>query len=157
MGGGARCITLRIDPGSGFQIPWPPANPLARPGGFTHNAAMHLSRGEIEAKITEAMVKFERDYMGRGPTEARTHVIDDLIVVRLKGVITRAESHLASADPGGRGRDLIKQTRTELLEKARPQLAAMIDEITGCQVVSLHTDISVKTGERIVIFTIAAN
>jgi len=116
---------------------------------------MQISKGEIEAKITEALVKFEREYMGRGPTEARAYMIDDFILVRLKGVITRAESHLASADPSGRGRDLIKQTRTELLEKARPQIAALIESITGSHVTSLHTDISVKTGERFVIFTLA--
>lgn len=116
---------------------------------------MQSSRGEIEAKITEAMVKFEREYMGRGPTEARTYLIDDLVLVRLKGVITRAEAHLANADPSGRGRDLIKQTRTELLEKARPQLAALIENIVGCSVASLHTDISVRTGERVIIFTLA--
>lgn len=116
---------------------------------------MQSSRGEIEAKITEALVKFEREYMGRGPTEARTYLIDDLVLVRLKGVITRAEAHLASADQSGRGRDLIKQTRIELLEKARPQLAALIENISGCRVTSLHTDISVKTGERVIIFTLA--
>lgn len=117
---------------------------------------MQTTRGEIEAKITEALVKFEREFMGRGPTEARTYLIDDMVLVRLKGVITRAEAHLANADPSGRGRELIKQTRTELLEKARPQLVGMIEQIVGSGVVSLHTDISVRTGERVIIFTLAS-
>lgn len=115
---------------------------------------MPNGRGELEARITEALVKFERDYMGRGPTSARTYLMDDMVLVRLQGVITRAEQHLASADATGRGRDLIKQTRTELVEKARPQLVAIVEEILGVPVRSLHTDISVKTGERIVIFTL---
>ena len=115
---------------------------------------MQGSKGELEAKITEAIVKFEREFMGRGPTEARTYLIDDMVLVRLKGVITRAESHLANADPSGRGRDLIKQTRTELLEKARPQLAAIIHATLGIPIKSLHTDISVRTGERMIIFTL---
>lgn len=118
---------------------------------------MQSTRGETEAKITQAMVKFEREFMGRGPTEARTYLIDDMVLIRLKGVITRAESHLAGTDPTGRGRDLIKQTRTELLEKARPQLAAMLEEILHIPVRSLHTDISVKTGERIILFTMASS
>ncbi|MCB1070459.1 MAG: DUF2294 domain-containing protein [Verrucomicrobia bacterium] len=117
---------------------------------------MQSTRGETEAKITQAMVKFEREFMGRGPTEARTYLIDDMVLIRLKGVITRAESHLAGTDPTGRGRDLIKQTRTELLEKARPQLAAMLEDILHIPVRSLHTDISVKTGERIILFTMAS-
>ncbi len=115
---------------------------------------MPETRGEREARITEAFVKFERDYMGRGPTGARTYLIDDMVLVRLQGVITRAEQHLASADATGRGRDLIKQTRIELLEKARPQLTALIEELTGQRIRSLHTDISVKTGERIILLTL---
>lgn len=127
---------------------------VACSGVIPHNTSMQGSKGELEAKITEAIVKFEREFMGRGPTEARTYLIDDLVLVRLKGVITRAESHLANADPSGRGRDLIKQTRTELLEKARPQLAAIIHATLGIPIKSLHTDISVRTGERMIIFTL---
>lgn len=115
---------------------------------------MQMSRNETEAKITEAIIKFEREFMGRGPSEARTYLIDDMVFIRLKGVITKAESHLANADPSGRGRDLIKQSRTELLEKARPQLAAIIEGILDAPIKSLHTDISVKTGERVIIFTL---
>lgn len=113
-----------------------------------------MRQGEIESAITEALIRFERDYMGRGPSEARTYLIDDMVLVRLRGVITRAEHHLAEADPTGRGRDLVKQTRTELLEKSRATLTPIIEGLTGRPVVSLHTDISVKRGERIILFTL---
>lgn len=115
---------------------------------------MPATRGELEARITEELIRFEREYMGRGPSEARTYLMDDLVLVRLKGVITRAEHHLAQADASGRGRDLIKQTRTELLEKARPQLNAMVESILGVSLRSLHTDISVRTGERVIILVL---
>ncbi|MCS6770601.1 MAG: DUF2294 domain-containing protein [Kiritimatiellae bacterium] len=115
---------------------------------------MPESRGELEARITEAFVKFEREYMGRGPAAARTYLIDDMVLVRLQGVITRAEHHLAAADPTGRGRDLIKQTRLELLEKARPEIEKLIADILGRRIKSLHTDISVKSGERIILLTL---
>ncbi|HMP75325.1 MAG TPA: DUF2294 domain-containing protein [Kiritimatiellia bacterium] len=115
---------------------------------------MPETRGEIEARITEAMIAFEREYMGRGPTAARTYLIDDMVLVRLQGVITRAEQHLASADVAGRGRELVKQSRIELLEKARPRVFALIEGILGIEIKSLHTDISVKTGERIILFTL---
>ena len=105
-------------------------------------------------RITEAMIRFEREFMGRGPTEARTYLVDDMILVRMKGVITRAEQNLASADPTGRGRDLVKQSRTELLEKARGLLAELVERETGVSVISMHTDISVKSGERIILFTL---
>ena len=114
---------------------------------------MVATKGELEARITEAMIKFEREFMGRGPTEARTYLFDDMVLVRLKGIITRAEHHLANADPGGRGRELIKQSRMELLEKARPMLVEILKTM-GLSVVSMHTDISVRTGERIILFTL---
>ncbi len=113
-----------------------------------------MRRGELEAHITEAMVKFEREFMGRGPTEARTYVIEDMVLVRMKGIITRAEHHLASADPTGRGRDLVKQSRTELVEKAKALLVGLIEKETETKVISLHTDISVKASERIILFTL---
>jgi len=119
------------------------------------NVRMNQRRGELEATISEAMVKFEREYMGRGPTETRTYVFDDLVLVRMKGIITRAEHHLASADPSGRGRDLVKQSRTELLEKAKPMLIEIIVNTLGIQVISMHTDISIKSGERVILFTLA--
>jgi len=127
---------------------------LKHPADGCYAGIMQTRRGEVEARITEAMIRFEREFMGRGPTEARTYLIDDLVLVRMKGVITRAEHHLASADPTGRGRDLVKQSRTEMIEKARPMLAELIEKELGIKAISLHTDISVKSGERIIIFTL---
>lgn len=115
---------------------------------------MQSKRGELESKITESLVKFERDFMGRGPTEARTYLLDDLVLVRLKGILTRAEHHLADGDPSGRGRELIKQSRTEMLEKARSMLCELVERQTGIPVRSMHTDLSVRTGERVVLFTL---
>jgi uncharacterized protein YbcI len=112
------------------------------------------TKGQIEAQISEAIIRFEKEYMGRGPVETKTFIIEDIILVRLKGVITRAEHHLATTGEAGRGRELIKQTRMELIEKARPLLESVIESIVGQPVVSLHTDISTRTGERIIIFTL---
>jgi uncharacterized protein YbcI len=115
---------------------------------------MMKTQGQIEAEISEAIIKFEKEYMGRGPVETVTHLVDDMVLVRLRGVITRAEYHLATGSADGRGRDLIKQTRMELIEKARPLLEATIRSILGVPVKSLHTDISTQTGERVIIFTL---
>ena len=82
-------------------------------------------------------------------------MIDDLIVVRLQGVLTAAEQHLVKSLPAEKGRDLLKQVRTHLLETARPLMEAMVQEITGIKVLSLHHDISTVTGEEVVLFTLA--
>jgi uncharacterized protein YbcI len=115
---------------------------------------MVKTKGQIEAEISDAIIKFEKEYMGRGPVETRTYLIEDLVLVRLQGVITRAEHHLATSGDDGKGRELIKQTRMQLIEKARPLLEAAIRSILGVSVKSLHTDISTVTGERLIIFTL---
>ena len=96
--------------------------------------------GEIEAAVCEGMSRLAQEYMGRGPKDIRAHLIDDLLLVRLQGVLTAAEQHLVKALPDAKGRDLLKQVRTHLLETARPALEAMIAGITGAKVLSLHHD-----------------
>lgn len=112
--------------------------------------------GQLQADISEAIIKFEKEYMGRGPLETKTYIIDDLVIVRLKGVLTLAEHQLAKTGDASRGRDLIKQVRIELLERGRPLLEAVVESITNCKVLSLHTDISTSTGERLIVFTMNA-
>jgi uncharacterized protein YbcI len=113
------------------------------------------TQGEIEAAICEGISRFEQEYMGRGPKDIHTHLIGDLLLVRLQGVLTAAEQHLVARLPAEKGRDLLKQVRTQLMETARPVMEAMIQEITGVKVLSLHHDISTVTGEKVVLFTLA--
>jgi uncharacterized protein YbcI len=113
------------------------------------------TQGEIEAAICEGISRFEQEYMGRGPQDIQTHLIGDLVVVRLRGVLTAAEQQLAKSPSSGKGRELLKQVRTQLIETARPLLEAMVDEVTAVRVLSLHHDISTVTGEEVVVFTLA--
>jgi uncharacterized protein YbcI len=113
------------------------------------------TQGEIEASICEGISRFEQEYMGRGPKDIRAHLIDDILFVRLKGVLTAAEQHLVKSLPAEKGRDLLKQVRTHLLETARPLMEAMILEITGIKVISMHHDISTVTAEEVMLFTLA--
>lgn len=112
------------------------------------------TRGESELEIAKAIVKFEREYMGRGPEDARVFLFDDIIFIRLRGVLTPAEKQLAKTENAATGQKLIKEVRQELLEKARPLLEAIIKSILGFKVRSMHTDISTLTGERIIVFTL---
>jgi uncharacterized protein YbcI len=113
------------------------------------------TQGEIEAAICEGITRFEQQYMGRGPTSIHAHLIGDLLVVRLKGVLTAAEQHLVQSLPAEKGRDLLKQVRAHLVETARPVMEAMVESVTDVKVVSLHHDISTATGEELVAFTLA--
>ena len=112
------------------------------------------SQGEIEAAICEGMSRFEQEYMGRGPKDIRAHLIGDLLVVRLQGVLTAAEQHLVKTLQPEKGRDLLKQVRSQLIETARPVLEALVQDVTGSKVLSLHHDISTASGEEVVLFTL---
>ncbi len=113
------------------------------------------TKGEIEAAICKVLAQFELEFMGRGPKDVRTHLLGDMLVVRLQGVLTAAEQHLVAAMPNDKGRDLLKQVRTQLVETARPALEALVTDITGVPIISLHHDISTRTGEEIIVFTLA--
>ena len=113
------------------------------------------TQGETEASICERISRFEQDYMGRGPKDIHAHLLGDLLVVRLQGVLTEAEQHLVKTFPAEKGRDLLKQVRTHLIETARPVMEAMVEEVTGVKALTMHHDISTATGEEVVLFTLA--
>jgi uncharacterized protein YbcI len=113
------------------------------------------TQGEIEAAICEGITRFEQEYMGRGPKKIHAHLIGDLLIVRLQGVLTEAEQQLVKTLPAEKGRDLLKQVRTQLIETARPLMEAMVHGVTGVQVLSLHHDISTVTAEEVVVLTLS--
>jgi uncharacterized protein YbcI len=112
------------------------------------------TKGEIEAEISRAIVQFEIDYMGRGPKESRTYIIEDMVVVRLKGVLTPAEEQLTKTIDG---KELVKKMRATLIDKARVLLYQVVGDITGSKIMDLHTDISLDSGERVFVFVLETN
>ena len=112
------------------------------------------TQGEIEAAICAGIGLFEQECRGLGPKGIHTHLLGDVIIVRLQGLLTVAEQQLAKV-PFQKGRDLLKQVRSHLIESATPSLQSMVQAITGVKVVSLHHDISTVTGEAFMIFTLA--
>jgi uncharacterized protein YbcI len=110
------------------------------------------TKGQMEAQIATAITQFDREHLGRGPHEVRAWIIQDMILLRLRGVLTPAEEKLARDPEGHR---LIKEVRKQLVEGSRDMLDEMIERLTGLPVVSLHSDMSIKRGERIIVFTLA--
>lgn len=111
------------------------------------------TKGQVEAEISQTLVKFELEYMGRGPRDVRAHLLGDIVVVRLKGILTPAERQLVKAE----GVELIKQVRAKLLETGKSVLKQSMEEITGLSVVSMHSDLSTTTGERVILFVMSEN
>ncbi|MBA3012292.1 MAG: DUF2294 domain-containing protein [Proteobacteria bacterium] len=108
------------------------------------------SKGQVEAEISAALIAFEKEHMGRGPSDVRSHLIEDMVLIRLKGVLTPAEKHLAK---DGDGIQLIKKIRAKLLENSSKMLGEVIMKITGIPSISFHTDISTEAGERVIVIT----
>ena len=122
--------------------------------GLPKHIRKPCTRGEVEAEITQAIVMFEKEYLGRGPLDARTFFINDMILIRLRGVLTLAEQKVAESREG---QLLVKENRRQLFESSRSTIEALVQEIIGCRVVSLHTDVSTKTGERVIVLTVDTN
>ncbi len=112
------------------------------------------TKGQIEAEISDAITRFEKEHMGRGPLETKTYLVEDMVLVRLKGVLTKAEHKLIKSDRNARARELIKQVRIELIENGRSILEDILKSVLRRKVKSLHTDISTETGEKMILFTL---
>lgn len=115
------------------------------------------TKGQLEAEICEAVIKFEKEFMGRGPLETKAYIIEDMVLVRLKNVLTQAELKLAGTPESKDGRELVKRIRITLLEQGRPLLEESVEKILGVKVKSLHTDISTVTGERVILFSLVSS
>jgi uncharacterized protein YbcI len=113
-----------------------------------------MTKGQIEAKISEAVSKFEMEFMGRGPKQIKTLMIQDLIIIRLKGFLSQSEQKLAE---NIQGVELLKKLRTALFEGSRSYLETMIKNIIDVEIISIHSDVSTKTGEKIIVITASEN
>ncbi|MGE5417788.1 MAG: DUF2294 domain-containing protein [Acidobacteriota bacterium] len=111
-------------------------------------------KSKLEQEVTSQIVKFQRELVGRGPEDAKTYIIEDMVVLRLKGVLNTEEKHLARTE---KGRQVVKQIRQVLRETYAAEEEEIIAKATGCQVISSHSDISTKTGEKIEIFILDKN
>lgn len=113
-----------------------------------------MTKGQTEARISEAVSKFEIEYMGRGPKQIRTLIIQDLIIIRLKGFLSQSEQKLAE---NSQGVELLKKVRMMLFENSRSYLVSLIKEVIDVEVISTHSDVSTKTGEKIIVITVGEN
>lgn len=108
----------------------------------------------IEKQICESFIKFQRELVGRGPETTKAMVCRDMVIVRSKGVLTKEEKHVSNSR---KGRALVKQLRMELRDTYIEQIEKIVAEVTKCQVISSHGDISIRTGEQIEVFILSTD
>ncbi len=113
-----------------------------------------MTKGQIEAQLSEAISKFEVEHMGRGPEKIRTIIFQDLIIIRIKGFLSVSEKNLAQ---NKEGIDLVKKVRTALFENAREGLEETIKSVINVDIISTFSDVSTKTGEKIISIVVAQN
>ncbi|WP_251943622.1 DUF2294 domain-containing protein [Staphylococcus sp. Marseille-Q5304] len=110
---------------------------------------MKKTKGTYESEISKAITQWEKDYLGRGSLSVKTDIVRDMIIVNLQGVLTQAEYKVCETNEGLL---TIKRTRSKLVESGLDALYDIIDSTTGAEVKSFHTDLSSRTGERVMIF-----
>jgi uncharacterized protein YbcI len=115
------------------------------------DTSMSRRQSRSEAAISDEMMAFQHKFVGRGPDRIRTRIVEDLVIVRSFGVLTPAERQLATSFEG---RGLIKAMRQQVLEAGRPVLEGIVNRHTGVEVVSVHSDISTKSGEWLDVFVL---
>ena len=118
------------------------------PSGRERDGPHLRTKGQVEAEISQAMVRFEQEQLGRGPADIRTQIIQDMVIVRMADMLTPAERALIQAG----GADMVKQVRTMLLESERETLNQMLHEATDCEVIHMYSDLCPRTGERLIVF-----
>ncbi|SDN74860.1 Uncharacterized protein YbcI [Alkalicoccus daliensis] len=106
------------------------------------------TKGQLEMALSVKITQWEKEYLGRGSLSCKCELIRDMALITLAGVLTPAEYQMAESIAG---RDQIKKFRNDLVESGRKQVEEMVNEVFGLELISLHTDISTKTGERLIV------
>lgn len=109
------------------------------------------SKSEVEMAFRNAVIKFEQEFMGRGPEDVRVFILKDIVLVRLKGVLTPAERQLAKS---AEGVEMVRRLRQTLIAQGRERLCQQMDDITGAKTTGLFTDIDTQLGERMIVLTL---
>jgi uncharacterized protein YbcI len=115
---------------------------------------MEKSIGMIEAEISKELTHWEKTYLGRGSVSVKSDILRDMIIVVLRGILTPAEYAICQDKEGLLS---VKEHRNSLIESGLDGLKEIILSITGEEVVSFFTDISTKTGERIMVFKLSSD
>jgi uncharacterized protein YbcI len=93
-------------------------------------------KGSISAAISSAVVQLMREYTGRGPTKARTHIDEDLITVVLQDTLTMGERSLVRDGET----DLVLTSRKAFQRTMSTQLIAAIERLSGRSVYAFLSD-----------------
>jgi uncharacterized protein YbcI len=105
------------------------------------------SLGEMRATISNEIVRLQAEYYGKGPTRAKTYIVEDLVVVVLEESFTRAEKTLAQRGE----REAIEHIRRRFQQQMADEFTSVVEQATGRKVrvflseTNIDQDVSVET------------
>ena len=105
------------------------------------------SLGEVRAMISKEVVRLQAEYYGKGPTRAKTYIVEDLVVVVLEESFTRAEKTLAERGE----KDAIEHIRRRFQQQMADDFSSVVEQATGrkvrvfLSVTNVDLDVSVET------------
>src|SRR3954449_3402314 len=105
------------------------------------------SLGETRAAISNEIVRLQAEYYGKGPTRAKTYIVEDLVVVVLEESFTRAEKTLAERGE----REAIEHIRRRFQQQMTEEFTSVVEQATGRKVrvflseTNIDSDVSVET------------
>jgi uncharacterized protein YbcI len=110
------------------------------------------TKQEIEKAIKETITQFLEAQLGDRLEAVVTQIIEyDAIVVKLKDILPPSEKMLIRQDEGTR---LIKELKEKLIEKVKPNLKAVVENLIGVEITDIHSIYNETTGEVIVFLTL---
>jgi uncharacterized protein YbcI len=98
---------------------------------MSRSAPARTGQGDVLTAISDGLVALQKEFYGRGPSEAKTYIQDDLVVCILSGGFTRVEETLLR---GGRGEAVLRQRRA-FQALMRDRYVAVIEHATGRPVI----------------------
>jgi uncharacterized protein YbcI len=101
----------------------------------------HTRLGDELAEITNGIVRLFSEYYGRGPTRAKTYMLEERYVVTvLRDTMTTVERTLAKKGE----EDLIRRVRLTFQEAMAASFKGVVEEALGRRVVAYHSQILIE-------------
>jgi uncharacterized protein YbcI len=104
--------------------------------------------GRTLAEISNAMVRLYREHFGKGPTGAKTYVLDDLVICVLRDGLTTVEKTLFEQ---GRG-DAVREMRAAFQDAVADRFTTVVEDLTKRKVVAFMSQAHVGPDLAIEVF-----
>src|SRR3954470_22472397 len=109
------------------------------------------SVGEMRSMISTEIVRLQAEYYGKGPTRAKTYIVEDLVVVVLEESFTRAEKTLTERGE----RDAIQHIRRRFQQQMADGFTSIVEQATGRAVRAFLSETNIEHALSVETFLLA--